>query len=301
MGTKKLKIVHVMGTRPHIIKFTPITDSDIIIWTNQHFDKEMFGDLWLEMGLPEIKYQVQWKGVVETVPEVQRLLTMLKPDCVIVYGDTYSTAVGAEAAIKADVKLAHIESGIRSSYDRVEDEIRKHVDALSDFLFCHSVTAADELVCEGVIGAKFVVGDVHYDEFLKTRESENFTLATFHRQEHVDIKENLQAIFDYLEGRGEVVFPCHPRTQKRMNEFGIKAPKNVMLIKPISYKEMQKWIKRAKKVITDSGGVTKEAFFAGCPVSPYEIDEWPEVTAFGDGHAKENIKTILTRELGGTL
>jgi UDP-N-acetylglucosamine 2-epimerase len=299
MVKKRLKIVHVMGTRPHIIKFTPITDDDIIIWTNQHTDPELYTDLWLEMNLPQVKYQLNWKGVNDTIPEAKRLLEMIAPDCVIVYGDTFSTSVGADSAVFAGVKLAHIESGIRSSYDRIEDEIRKHVDALSDFLFCHSDSAADELVMEGIRGKAFVVGDVHYDEFLKTRECENFTLATFHRQEHVDIKEKLQEIFDYLARKGEVVFPCHPRTQRRMKEFGIKAPRNISLIKPIPYKEIQKWIKRAKRVITDSGGLTKEAFFAGCPVEPYEIDEWPEVMAFGNGDAKGKIKRILLKELGG--
>lgn len=294
MVAGKPKVCHVMGVRPHIVKFTPITDNDTIIWTGQHYSHEMFADLWEQMDLPKPKYHLNKDDMLE---QLRLTLQKEKPDLVVVYGDTYSTLVGAVVADFLDIPIAHIEAGIRSVFTRSEEFVRRYVDMIADYNFCHSDEALKELSKDYYIGKAFKVGDVHYDEYIKHRKHSGMVLATFHRAEHVDNKKILKRIFDMLAKEGPVIMPCHPRTAKSIKRFKIKVPKNVSIVDPMRYKELQSYYTRVKKVITDSGGVTKEAFMAGCPVEPIGIDEWPEVFCWGDGTAKEQIKKILLKEL----
>jgi UDP-N-acetylglucosamine 2-epimerase len=296
-----VKILQILGVRPHIVKFTPITDKDVICWTGQHYDKELFSDLWHEFNLPPIKYDLGEKDTQRTTELLEVVLKKEKPDYVIVYGDTATTLAGALAAKLCNCKLAHIEAGIRSKFERIENAIRIKVDRLADINYTPNSRTANNLAMDNQVkGETVVVGDPHYDEYIKHREHKNWTLATIHRAEHTDIKAVLKAIIRGLGKEGRVILPAHPRLARRLKQFKIQVPKNVSLIKPVSYRELTGWFKHAKRVITDSGGVTKEAFFAGCPVTPIEIDEWQGVLDFGDGTAKIKIKNHLLSKLRGS-
>lgn len=286
------KIIQIIGCRPHFIKFTQITDKDIIIHTGQHYSKDMSEYLISEFNLPKIKYNLNKTDLVDMQKAITRVLRKEKPSLVIVYGDTTSTLAGTMAAYGLGIEIAHIESGVRSRLyqQRRESEIRAIVDRHSDYLFCPTRQAEINLKEEGIEGITFFVGDPHYDEYIKHRQHQNLVLATFHRAEHTDSKSSLEKVFDLLKGYEYVIFPCHHRTWKAINRFKVRVPENIMMMPPVSYKEMQRYYQIAEKVITDSGGVTKEAYFAGCPVEPYEIDEWEEVFSFGDGHSKEKIR-----------
>lgn len=298
------KVIHILGVRPHCIKFSPITDNDIIIWTGQHYSKEMSEYLIKEFNLPIIKYYLNKTDLIEMQQAIAKVLKKENPDLVVVYGDTKSTLSGTMAAYELGIKIAHIEAGVRSiNYpDRIENKIRIIVDNHSDYLLCPTKQALlniyEEKILEKDDDAKAIfVGDTHYDEHIKHRKHQGFVLATFHRAEHTDTKESLDKIFDMLRHYDYVIFPCHPRTWEAIERFDIDIPENVVIISPISYREMRRYYKNAQKVITDSGGVTKEAFFAGCPVEPYEIDEWQEIFSFGSGNAKELIKKELLKVL----
>lgn len=295
-GRRRGKVVHVMGVRPHITKYTPI-GGDVIVWTGQHYSRELYEDCWHEFGLPKVSYELNETDPLEMIKKTEAVLKKVKPACVVVYGDTLSTLAGAIAAVNQGIAIAHIEAGVRSSYQRVENFIRISVDRMATYNFCPTIRAMDNLVCERTMGKIFIVGDVHYDEYIKARRDDGFVLATFHRAEHTDTKNALERVIALMDRSERVVFPCHPRTRKMIEKFGLRLPANVEMTEPVSFYRMQELYRKAKLVITDSGGVTKEAHFAGCPVEPYEIDEWPEVFGFGDGRAKEKIRTILRREL----
>lgn len=292
-----MKIVHILGVRPHTIKFTPITDNDVLIWTGQHFSKDMSEYLINELKLPSIKYYLGKTDLVDMQQAIVKVLEKELPNLVMVYGDTTSTLAGTMAAYELGIKISHIESGVRSKLypERKENTIRIVVDNHSDYLFCPTKQALKNIKDEKLDGKAFLVGDPHYDEYIRHRKHQNLVLATFHRAEHTDSKESIQKIFDLLKDYDYVIFPCHHRTWKSIIKYGMDVPENIIMLPPVSYKDMQKYYRMAAKVVTDSGGVTKEAFYAGCPVEPYEIDEWEEVFSFGDGHSKDKIRKEILR------
>ena len=287
----KKKILQCIGTRPNLIKFINITGKDIVIYTGQHYDKALFA-----LEKPKIDYDIDKTELGCMIEKIEEIMRDEKPDCVVVYGDTRSALAGALASNELDIPLAHIEAGCRlNDMSRPEERIRRMIDHISDYLFCPTQTAVDNLRKESVKGSVYLVGDLHYDRYVQNREHGNYILATIHRAEHTDNKQKLKEVLKKLECKETVVFPIHPRTKGKIKGFKLKLPKNVKVIEPLSYKEMLHAIKWAKRVITDSGGVSREAWFSGTPVTVIGESEWPEIKAFGEGNAGEKIREILFR------
>ena len=261
-----------------------------------------------EMQIPRPKYNLEihdlGHGAMtgQMLEKIEEVLLDESPALVVVYGDTNSTLAGALAAKKLHIPVAHVEAGLRSFNMRMPEEINRILtDRISDLLFCPTQTAIDNLKQEGFDGFEAEVvlaGDIMKDalEFYSARipagkdsvaqlrlTSENFVLATIHRQENTATKETLQQIINALERihqDTEVVIPLHPRTAKALDRFGIQT--KLKVIEPVGYLEMLQLLKHCKLVVTDSGGLQKEAFFSKKPclvVRPQT--EWVELVTHG--------------------
>ena len=308
-----MKIASIVGARPNFIKLSPVDKElqkrgidHIIIHTGQHYNYEMDRVFFEDMGIPSPEYHLGIGSgshgfqTGEMLKKVEEALTAEKPDAVIVYGDTNSTLAGALAAAKLHIKCAHIEAGLRS-YDRdMPEEInRVLVDHCSDLLLCPTETAVDNLKKEGITENVYLTGDVMVDaqkdcqriaeersQILKRlglKEKEYF-LATIHRASNTDEKNNLAAIAGALQALDDVVFPCHPRTEKYLKDFGLweDLAARINVIKPVGYLDMFFLEKNAKKIITDSGGVQKEAYLLGVPcITLRDETEWVETVDDG--------------------
>jgi UDP-N-acetylglucosamine 2-epimerase (non-hydrolysing) len=315
-------IAIILGTRPEIIKLSPLVRkleaSSIqffIIHTNQHYSKNMDEIFFEELKLPQPKYNLNvfslphGKQVAKMLEGIEEILFHENPDVVIVQGDTNTTLAGAIATSKIDnVKLAHVEAGLRSFDKRMPEEInRKITDHLSDFLFAPTSKAKENLNNEGIYENIFVVGNTIVDAifanlkiasasekvklFLKELGFSEYFLITLHRAENVDLFTNLQKFIKSLELIGfrfsmPMIFPIHPRTRKRMQEFGlwdklVQIP-NLKLIEPVGYLEFLALLKNAKLVLTDSGGIQEECCVLKVPcVTLRENTERPETVEVG--------------------
>jgi UDP-GlcNAc3NAcA epimerase len=267
---------------------------------------------------------------------------------VLIYGDTNSTLAGALAAAKLHIPVAHVEAGLRSYNREMPEEINRVVaDSLSSLLFCPTDVAVENLAREGVTSGVHVVGDVMYDAVLQFSErtakcdvlsrfgveAGGYLLATVHRASNTDDPDKLRAIVAALGASGEpVVFPVHPRTRKALEAAGITPAENIRLTEPVSYLEMLALEQSARKIVTDSGGVQKEALWFGVPCITVRTEtEWVETVEqgwntltgttpdriveairaprpiasppqiYGDGHASECIASILKESWEGEM
>ncbi len=290
-----------------------------IVHTGQHYDPSMSDIFFREMGIPEPAYQLgvgsgphgQQTGAM--LEGIERIILGERPDWLLVYGDTNSTLAGALAAAKLHVPVAHVEAGLRSFNRRMPEEVNRiTTDHLSSLLLCPTATAVAHLQAEGVIDAPerhgfsqrvLRVGDVMYDATIlfgkvaaeRSRALESvgvhlgrFDLATIHRAENTDDPARIQVIVEALVRTGSrrpVVWPVHPRTRKLLAMDGRSerlAASGVRLIDPVGYLDMLMLERSARCVITDSGGVQKEAFFAGVPcVTLRDETEWVELVDLG--------------------
>lgn len=287
-----MKILQCIGTRPNLVKFINITGKDVVCWTGQHYDEEMM------VRKVKIDYSISSTELGVMITAISDIIKSVKPDYLVVYGDTRSAVAGAIAGSDKGVKVVHIEAGLRcGSLKRPEERNRRLIDSLSAILLCPTESAKKNCEEEKLLGSTYNVGDLHYDRYCQGRNHAGYTLFTLHREEHTEDKKKLGWLIGGLKGMGTVIFPVHPRTRKRITEWKIKVPKNVKVISPMSYEEMQIAIKEAKAVMTDSGGLSREAFFAGTPVLPIGIYEWPEINCFGEGDAEGNIRNVLRWEM----
>lgn len=285
-----MKIISIVGARPQFIKAATIsrvikTKSDIkeiIIHTGQHYDQNMSEIFFRELNIPEPNYNLEvgsdlhgsQTGLI--LQRVEKLLIKEKPEWVLVYGDTNSTVAGALAASKLHISIAHVEAGLRSFNRKMPEEINRIItDKISDLLFAPTQTAMKHLQNEGLIEHSRFTGDVMYDSILFYKEKinknpEQYTLsnlpadyyiATIHRAENTDKIENLKNIFEAFSLiKKNIILPIHPRTRKIL-KYKIKIPQNVIIINPVSYLQMLKLVMNSEKVLTDSGGLQKEAYF----------------------------------------
>ena len=308
-----MKIASIVGARPNFIKLAPVDKElqrrgldHIIIHTGQHYNYEMDRVFFDDMGIPSPDYHLGIGSgshgfqTGEMLKKVEEALIAEKPEAAIVYGDTNSTLAGGLAAAKLHIKCAHIEAGLRSYDKDMPEEInRVLVDHCSDLLLCPTQTAADNLKKEGITENVYLVGDVMVDaqrdcqriaaeksQILKSLklEDRDYFLATVHRASNTDDKNNLAAIAMALEALGDVVFPCHPRTEKYLKDFGLwkHLTERINVIKPVGYLDMLLLEKNAKKIITDSGGVQKEAYLLGVPcITLRDETEWVETVDDG--------------------
>jgi UDP-GlcNAc3NAcA epimerase len=283
-----------LGARPQLIKAASVSRAiqsssmrEKIIHTGQHFDKNMSDIFIKEMGIPKPDYNLEINSLRHgamtgrMIEKIEEVLLAENPDLVIVYGDTNSTLAGAIAAKKLHIRLAHVEAGLRSFNMQMPEEINRIVtDRLSDFLFCPTETALKNLIAEGF--RKFnttvrVVGDVmfdaalYYSRFSKDKSSilsrlnlsdKNFTVCTIHRQENTDNIKNLKSIVSALNDINKetrIVLPLHPRTRNVLYKNNIKL--GFKPIDPVGYFDIVELLKHCSSVITDSGGMQKEAYF----------------------------------------
>ena len=310
------KIVTVLGARPQFVKAAVLSRiinkyseiEEVIIHTGQHFDANMSQIFFDEMEIPPPKYNLNIHGLqhgamtAQMLEKIEEILLIEKPDAVVVYGDTNSTLAGALAAKKLHLKVVHIEAGLRSFNMKMPEEINRIItDRLSDLLLCPTETAITNLTKEGFdnFNAKVVkTGDIMKDAvcfysqkslekstIIKRLEliPEQFVLATIHRPENTDHSYNLNSIFKGLETIAKemkVVLPIHPRTrnilEKNQTNF------NISFIDPVGYFDMLALLKHCKLVVTDSGGLQKEAYFNQkyCIIAREET-EWIELVQNG--------------------
>ena len=307
-----MKIISVIGVRPQFIKCAALSKElrkshqEIIVHTGQHYDYNMDKVFFNELEIPEPDYHLgvgsgtHGAQTGEMLGKVEEVLIKEKPDLVLVYGDTNSTFAGALSAAKLKIKIGHIEAGLRSYDKSMPEEINRVLtDHCADLLFCPTPTAVDNLRKEGIIDQVYLTGDVMADTLLYNKEiaersdildrlnieSKQYLVATLHRASNTDDKRNLTNIVDALcELEGNVVFPLHPRTEKFLKQYGLydQLKGKVKLTEPLGYLEFLKLLGHAKKVLTDSGGIQKEAYMLKVPcITLRENTEWIETVEDG--------------------
>lgn len=310
-----MKIATVVGARPQFIKMAPVSRElrkhfeEELIHTGQHYDYEMDKIFFEQLKIPEPDYNLDVGSGThgyqtgEMLKRIEEVLMKEKPDLVLVYGDTNSTLAGALAAVKLKIPVAHVEAGLRCFDKSVPEEVNRVLtDHVSDYLFAPTETAVRNLHREGIREGVYLTGDVMFDALLfnlgiAERESrileelglktKEYFLATVHRAENTDDKNRLRNIIEaFLDSDELIVFPVHPRTSKFLKIYGLyeklERSENVILTKPVGYLDMLMLEKNAKKILTDSGGVQKEAYLLKVPcITLREKTEWIETLEDG--------------------
>ncbi len=354
------KVITIVGARPQFVKAAVIsraikkkgTLQEVIVHTGQHYDPNMSQVFFDELHIPAPGYDLEvgsGSHGVQTALMLQKIEEVLlkeKPALVLLYGDTNSTVAGSLAAVKLHIPIAHVEAGLRGFDKKVPEEVNRIVtDHLSTVLFCPTDTAVENLKNEGITKKVFNTGDVMYDSTLYMLEhaekkngllkelgltTKKYCLATIHRAENTDSKDNLTAIINALKGSGKkIVLPLHPRTKKYLEMYSISLPGTIVTLPPLGYTDMLILEKNAEYIVTDSGGVQKEAYFVRTPcVTLRDHTEWVETVQsganqtigpnekkllsalskpapvlhdlpdhYGDGHAGEKIVDLLNKEI----
>lgn len=316
-----MKVITVVGARPQFIKAASVSRAirkynlknpvnqinEVIVHTGQHYDQNMSQVFFEELDIPKPNYNLgngsgphgeQTGRMLETI---EKVLEKENPDWVLVYGDTNSTLAGALAAVKMHIPVAHVEAGLRSYNRKMPEEINRVLtDHVSTLLLCPTVTAVENLRREGVLSGVYQVGDVMFDCMLHYRskignsspvltafglKKGDFVLATVHRAENTDSQANLREIFEAFNNISEqmpVLVALHPRTRKYLQNYGIKVAAGVRLLEPVPYLQMVELECNARVIMTDSGGVQKEAFFVGTPcITLRKETEWVETVDSG--------------------
>ena len=307
----KTKIVTIVGARPQFVKAAAVSSllrrrcREILVHTGQHYDHGMSEIFFSELGIPPPDYNLDvgagshGSQTGRMIEKIETVLFKEKPDLVVVYGDTNSTLSGALAASKINIPVAHVEAGLRSFKRNMPEEINRVLtDHLSSLLLCPSDTAVKNLMNEGVQQGVHIIGDVMSDvltlalknaaprEQRRVRFGVNFgqyLLATVHRAENTDDIHRLTTILNAMNAMNEaVVFPVHPRTAKLIKEIGFVPNAHLKVIPPVGLLDMVSLEEGARMILTDSGGVQKEAYWLGIPcVTLRDETEWIETVAAG--------------------
>ncbi|HVR04489.1 MAG TPA: UDP-N-acetylglucosamine 2-epimerase (non-hydrolyzing) [Solirubrobacteraceae bacterium] len=310
-----MRILTVVGNRPQFIKAAAVSGplraehEELLVHTGQHYDEALSAIFFRELGLARPDRELGIGGGSNTsqlsrmLAALEPLLAQERPDAVLVYGDTNSTLAGALAAAEAGVPVIHVEAGMRS-FDRAMPEERNRVlaDHLSELLLCASQTAAENLRAESVAGRVEVVGDVMVDVALRLQPAARadgatlhahglarggYLLLTAHRAGNVDDPERLARLVALIQALpSPVVLPLHPRTRARLHDAGLletlRATPGLRVTEPLGYVELAALLCQARAVLTDSGGVQKEAYLAGVPcVTLRATTEWVETVQLG--------------------
>ena len=276
------KTLTILGTRPNFVKASPLSEalkknriSEIIVNTGQHYDFNMSDIFFKELNIPKSKYDLDVgsdshaKQTGAILSKLEKILIKENPDALLVYGDTNTTLGGALAAVKLYIPILHIEAGLRSFNRKMPEEINRVItDHISEILFCPSSVSKENLKQEGIEKNVFVVGDVMYDIFKKWKakfDSENkfgnYALLTMHRAENT-VPEILCKRFAQLSKIDlQIIYPIHPRTKKIISQNEITLPKNIQTIEPLGWLELMRLGHNSKFIITDSGGLQKEALW----------------------------------------
>jgi UDP-N-acetylglucosamine 2-epimerase len=306
-----MKVLSVVGARPQFIKAAPVSRAlrkrhvEVLLHTGQHYDTMMSEVFFDELSIPQPDYNLgvgsgphgaQTGAMLAGIEEV---LLAEQPDAVLVYGDTNSTLAGALAAAKLHIPVGHVEAGLRSFNRRMPEEINRLLtDHVAQWLFCPTKTAVDNLRAEGVVSGVWNVGDVmvdalNYNLALARRcskalahlglEDGGYYLATLHRPRNTDEPARLARILCALGDLGRpVILPAHPRTTRAIEAARLASPSSVRIVPPVSYLDMLVLESGACRILTDSGGVQKEAYLVGVPcITLREETEWVETVEAG--------------------
>jgi UDP-GlcNAc3NAcA epimerase len=307
-----VKIVSIVGARPQFIKAAVVSrelrkrHKEILVHTGQHYDYEMSGIFFdgLEIPSPEVNLGVgsgsHGAQTAAMLEGIEKVLQVERPDWLLIYGDTNSTMAGALAASKLSVPVAHIEAGLRSFNRQMPEEINRVVaDHLSTLLLCPSDTAVNNLAAEGITKNVHQVGDVMLDILNWAQErarakpqeilprlgvkNKSYLLATVHRSENTNDLSQLSRILSAFNSLDEpMIFPIHPRTRKVLKEANCHLKPHIQLIDPVSYLDMMTLATSARLILTDSGGLQKEAYWLGVPcLTLREETEWVETIESG--------------------
>lgn len=306
-----MKVISIVGARPQFIKAAVVSKTlrarhiELLVHTGQHYDHDMSQVFFEELGLPtpEINLDVRsgshgWQ-TGHMLIRLEEVMLAEKPEWVLVYGDTNSTLAGALAAAKLGIKVAHVEAGLRSFNRAMPEELNRiTADHLSDLLLCPSQTAVNNLAAEGVSRGVHLVGDVMADVLNFARqhaqnrtnllaqlglEPQGYLLATVHRAENTNDVIRLNNILTAFNALPEpVVFPVHPRTRKIMETLNFRPAAHIKLIEPVSYLDSVALQQSARLILTDSGGMQKEAYWLGVPcLTLRDETEWVETVQAG--------------------
>lgn len=308
-----MDVLSAVGARPQFIKAFVVSrelrrdHDEILVHTGQHYDEELSDVFFEELGIPEPDHNLGI-GSESHATQTARMMTGLEalvdeynPDVLLCYGDTNSTLAAAIVASKRDMKLAHVEAGLRSFNREMPEEMNRILtDHASDILFTPSDRAVDNLEAEGITESVYNVGDVMYDSLLWAREqgrdhstihedlgvgNTEYLLATVHRPRNTDDRERLETILASLAADPRpVIFPAHPRTIDRLERYDLSemAEEDLILVDPVGYLDFVMLQAGAETIVTDSGGIQKEAFFLNVPcITLREETEWPETVESG--------------------
>ena len=306
-----MKVVTIVGARPQFIKAAAFSrelrqqHQEVLVHTGQHYDPKLSDVFFQELDLPKPDHHLDvgsgshGRQTGQMLERLESVLADETPDWVVVFGDTNSTLAGALAAAKLRLPLAHVEAGLRSFDRSMPEEINRIVaDHCSDLLFCPTETAIEQLAREGLSERAHLTGDIMYDSLLQhlplIEERSGiierlglapggYALATVHRASNTDDPAALGRILEALAQLDEpVVFPMHPRARLALVSADLETAANVQVIEPVGYLEMLALERTARMVLTDSGGVQKEAYLLGVPcVTLREETEWPETLIDG--------------------
>ena len=351
MSTSKLKIVTVVGARPQFVKAAVLRKRseeygvhEVLVHTGQHYDHAMSDVFFSELGMRPAEYKLDLQNrshggmTGEIMAGVEEILMKEQPDWCVVYGDTNSTVAAALAAAKLHIPICHIEAGLRSFNKKMPEEINRILtDHMSDLLFCSTSVGVDNLANENIQQGVHHVGDIMYDAvrmFSKAVPKETFcaehgldpnrpiAAVTLHRAETVGNPERFQEVMAHVREAGreyQLAFPIHPNTRKKCAEFGISTERFILL-EPMPYLAMQALLAHSDLVITDSGGVQKEAYFHGLRcLTMRDETEWVEtiengwnrlwtqedyacdpkpIPEYGTGHSVEKILATMLQASG---
>jgi UDP-GlcNAc3NAcA epimerase len=307
-----MKVLTVIGARPQFIKAATVSNkirsngnTEILVHTGQHYDNNMSDIFFEELGIPKPDYNLNigssnhGNQTGNMLIALEEIYLKEKPDMVLVYGDTNSTLAGSLCASKLLIPVAHVEAGLRSFNKAMpEEQNRILTDHISDLLFTPTLTAVNNLKNENITKGVHNVGDVMYDaiNLFKKRAKEvskiiekldlapeSYILSTIHRAENTNSVDRLTSILNALSTCGKkIVLPLHPRTKKFVEEYNLHVGDNLKIIDPVGYLDMISLQENSQKIVTDSGGVQKEAYFLKKPcITMRDETEWVETVENG--------------------
>lgn len=331
------KICTVVGARPQFIKLAVVSRilrenfHEVLIHTGQHYDPNMSDVFFQEMNIPKPDYNLGISGGThgqmtgQMLMNIEEVLLKEKPDMLLVFGDTNSTLAAALAAVKLHIPVCHVEAGLRlGALDNPEEVNRVLTDHISSLRFVCTASSMEFLEQEGLSASSYLVGDPMYDAFHYYTERldgselsklvdfsgkpislpERFYYMTCHRQENTDTSEKLDQIFQAMEVLdAPAVYPVHPRNHNRAKHLTLeKGYRNILLSRPVGYQCSISLVNRAEKIITDSGGLQREAFFAGKPcVTVFDYVAWPETMVNQCNQLAKPDKKDILQKLGAEV
>jgi UDP-GlcNAc3NAcA epimerase len=314
-----VKVLSVVGNRPQFIKSAPLSLAlrdagidEVVVHTGQHYDRELSQVFFEELGLAAPKYRLDAHTADPALmrPGLLEALRRERPDWALVYGDTNSTLAGAQAAVEAGVPIAHVEAGMRSGdWSMPEERNRTEVDRIAALLLCPDERSRNILVGEGIAGRIVVVGDVMADASNRlapiARERSDvlerlglgpgtYVLATIHREANVQPPRLARIVEGLNRLNAPVVFPAHPRTRAAIDTNGLVLEEHVRLLQPLGYLDVAALASQARVIVTDSGGLQKEAYWYGVPcVTARPSTEWVDTVEIGANQLVDDDPDLL--------